>query len=446
MLPGAPWPRTPRLLLEVNRRAGGDATRSPDALLAEVGLAEFAKAYPHELSGGMQQRVALVRAMALGAPLLLMDEPFAALDEITRADMRHLLARLCESLSTTIVFVTHSIAEAVFLSDRVVVLSNRPGRIVGVQPIALPRPRHAELEDDAEFFRADQAAAIDAARRGGDAVDPAGGAVVSTRMMLLASIVGAAVFGAIWELAVRLLDVREFILLPPSKIVTELRERPRLYFDASLVTGRHALLGVGFALAVALLLGTVLATSRFLEQAAQPMLILILVAPWVAYFLSIVSWLGSGDPPVLFLATFVAVPAFTFATVTGLRSGDPAARELLASVNASRGEVLWRLRLPSALPNILSTARYVVGLALAASYYGEGGNLRTDGLGSIGRRAASSSLGRPLWATVFATVILGVVGLGLVVTLERILLRWHVSQRRQSAASGAARGARRWLP
>jgi NitT/TauT family transport system ATP-binding protein len=152
LLPWRTVAQNARLLLEVNRAAAGDATRSPDDLLAEVGLAEFAKAYPHELSGGMQQRVALVRAMALGAPLLLMDEPFAALDEITRADMRHLLARLCESIATTVVFVTHSIAEAVFLSDRVVVLSNRPGRVVGIEPITLPRPRHPQMEDDAEFF------------------------------------------------------------------------------------------------------------------------------------------------------------------------------------------------------------------------------------------------------------------------------------------------------
>jgi NitT/TauT family transport system ATP-binding protein len=152
LLPWRTVAQNARLLLEVNRAASGSATRSPDDLLAEVGLAEFAKAYPHELSGGMQQRVSLVRAMALGAPLLLMDEPFAALDEITRADMRHLLARLCESMSTTIVFVTHSIAEAVFLSDRVVVLSNRPGRVVGIEPITLPRPRHPQMEDDAEFF------------------------------------------------------------------------------------------------------------------------------------------------------------------------------------------------------------------------------------------------------------------------------------------------------
>jgi NitT/TauT family transport system ATP-binding protein len=140
-----------RLLLDVNRSRSTTAT-DPVALLAEVGLADFTDAYPHELSGGMQQRVALVRAMALGAPLLLMDEPFAALDEITRADMRHLLARLCEQVATTVLFVTHSIAESVFISDRVVVLSARPGRIVGIEPIGLPRPRHPDLEDDPAFF------------------------------------------------------------------------------------------------------------------------------------------------------------------------------------------------------------------------------------------------------------------------------------------------------
>jgi NitT/TauT family transport system permease protein len=258
--------------------------------------------------------------------------------------------------------------------------------------------------------------------------------------LTLATIVGIVAIGGLWELLVRSFDVREFILLPPSKIVTELRQRPRFYLDASLVTGRHALVGIVLALAVALVVGAAL------EQAAQPVLILILVAPWVAYFASVVARFGSGDPPVLFLTTLVCVPAFTFATVTGLRSSDPAARELLASVNASRAEVLWRLRLPSALPTILSTARYVVGLALAAAYYGEGGNLKNEGLGAIGRRAASNSQGRLLWASVFGTALVGVVGLGSIALLERIVLRWHVSQRRVPGSPGAVRSGRRWLP
>ena len=141
-----------RLLLDVNRRRNPRDAPDPVDLLGEVGLGGFVDAYPRELSGGMQQRVALVRAFALGAPLLVLDEPFAALDEITRTDMRHLLARLCERVGTTVLFVTHSLAEAVFLSDRVAVMSARPGRVIGIETVELTRPRRPELEDDPAFF------------------------------------------------------------------------------------------------------------------------------------------------------------------------------------------------------------------------------------------------------------------------------------------------------
>jgi NitT/TauT family transport system ATP-binding protein len=143
-----------RLLSKLHRRAAAHPAL-PDtevaALLETVGLAQFAKAYPHELSGGMQQRVSLVRAFALGAPILLMDEPFAALDEITRADMRYLLLDLWARSGTTVVFVTHSVTEAVILSDRVVVMAPRPGRIAHQHDVDLPRPRTPEMEDTAEF-------------------------------------------------------------------------------------------------------------------------------------------------------------------------------------------------------------------------------------------------------------------------------------------------------
>jgi NitT/TauT family transport system ATP-binding protein len=153
-----PW-RTVRqnalLLNQVNRRAAGHAVldrTEVDDLLDEVGLGPFVNAYPRELSGGMQQRVSLVRAFSLGAPILLMDEPFAALDEITRSEMRYLLLRLWEHTSATVLFVTHSIPEAVTLSDRVVVLAPRPGRVHSIVPVTLSRPRHADQEDSPEFF------------------------------------------------------------------------------------------------------------------------------------------------------------------------------------------------------------------------------------------------------------------------------------------------------
>jgi NitT/TauT family transport system ATP-binding protein len=145
-----------RLLLDVNRGANPPDRHFKDTadtleLLHEVGLGDFLDAYPHELSGGMQQRVALVRALALHAPFLVMDEPFAALDEITRAEMRDLLCHLVEGRSVTVLFITHSISEAVALSDRVLVSSPRPGRVVADIAIDITRPRPSDVEDLPRF-------------------------------------------------------------------------------------------------------------------------------------------------------------------------------------------------------------------------------------------------------------------------------------------------------
>lgn len=259
---------------------------------------------------------------------------------------------------------------------------------------------------------------------------------MNNRRIVVAGVVGVTVFALVWELTVRVLDVRPFILLPPSEIGRELLAEPGQYFRASLVTARHSLIGLGVALVVAIVVGSVLAASRFLEQAVQPVLVLVLVAPWVAYFASIVVWLGRGDPPVIFLVAFVSTPGFVFATVAGLRGADPAARELLRSVDASRLEVLRRLRLPSAIPALLATGRFSAGLALAAAYYGEGGNLAAAGLGNLGRKAGNASNGPVLWATVIATVLLGVAMLAAIAALEHSVLRWHVSQRETDSTAG----------
>jgi NitT/TauT family transport system ATP-binding protein len=145
---------TKNVELPLELKAWDKARRRSRALemLELVKLSEFADHFPWQLSGGMQQRVAIARALAAHPPLLLMDEPFGALDEMTREHMQTELLRICGETSTTVVFVTHSIPEAVFLSTRVVVMSPRPGRIADVIDVGLGDERSVHTRETAAFF------------------------------------------------------------------------------------------------------------------------------------------------------------------------------------------------------------------------------------------------------------------------------------------------------
>ena len=141
------------LPLEIMGYSADDRRRRSQELLELVELGQFADRHPWQLSGGMQQRVAIARALSFDPKLLLMDEPFGALDEMTRERMNAELMRIWRRTGTTIVFVTHSIPEAVFLSTRVVVMSARPGRISQVVDIDLPAERSVETRESEAYFR-----------------------------------------------------------------------------------------------------------------------------------------------------------------------------------------------------------------------------------------------------------------------------------------------------
>lgn len=149
-----PW-LTVRANAAFGLRMSGVGTRASEAAadhwLTRVGLSEFAEGYPHRLSGGMRQRLALARAFASGSPLLLMDEPFGALDPQNRLLMQEHLLELWEREHKTVVLVTHSIDEALILGDRILVMSDRPGRITDTFTVPFPRPRASALQDTPEF-------------------------------------------------------------------------------------------------------------------------------------------------------------------------------------------------------------------------------------------------------------------------------------------------------
>jgi NitT/TauT family transport system ATP-binding protein len=140
------------LPLEIMGMARDERLRRAAKYLDMVGLAGFERKFPWQLSGGMQQRVSIARALSFEPELLLMDEPFGALDEITRDHLNEHLIRLWEQTRKTVVFVTHSISEAVFLSTRIVVMSPRPGRIIDIVESNLPGKRGLDIRDTPEFL------------------------------------------------------------------------------------------------------------------------------------------------------------------------------------------------------------------------------------------------------------------------------------------------------
>jgi NitT/TauT family transport system ATP-binding protein len=149
-----PWKRVSENVefpLEIHGMRASERRQRAAEMLSLVGLADFAERYPHELSGGMRQRVSIARALAPNPRIMLMDEPFGALDEQTRIKMGHELLRIWEKTRKTIFFITHSLTEALFLADIVLVMSHRPGQIVGTIKADLPRPRTYEIIGSAEF-------------------------------------------------------------------------------------------------------------------------------------------------------------------------------------------------------------------------------------------------------------------------------------------------------
>lgn len=137
--------------MKINHVPDAQRKEIADRLLNEVGLTQFADVYPETLSGGMQQRVAIARTLALRPSVILMDEPFGALDAQTRSDMQQLLLKIWDETACTILFVTHDVEEAVYLADRIFIMSSHPGTIVEDVQVPFDRPRDLELKEKSEF-------------------------------------------------------------------------------------------------------------------------------------------------------------------------------------------------------------------------------------------------------------------------------------------------------
>ena len=177
-----------------------------------------------------------------------------------------------------------------------------------------------------------------------------------------------------------------------------------------------------------------MAHSRFIERAVTPLAVLIQVTPIIAYAPAVVIWLGFGLKPILVITSLVCFVPFLINGVTGLRSVDSNLLELARSVDASRREVFWKLRFPSALPHLFSAARIAVGLALIGAVLGEFFAGVQSGLGYSIKFAQSRFLTMQLWGSVYVLALIGSIGILLINGLERLTLHWHSSQRTEVRA------------
>jgi NitT/TauT family transport system permease protein len=252
--------------------------------------------------------------------------------------------------------------------------------------------------------------------------------LVNSARALVAPVVGLVAFFGVWQLLVTVFDVPAFELPAPSRILEGIAADPSFYLHNAWVTGQEAFLGFALALLLALVAGTAMTYSRFLERAVYPVAVLIQVTPIIAYAPAFVIWLGAGLKPILAITTLVCFVPFLFNAVAGLRSVDPATHELLRSVDANGREIFWRLRLPHALPYLFAAGRIAVGLALIGAVLGEWFALVDEGLGVAIRKALNFNDVEQLWGSILTLGFLGGVALIVLGLVERVALHWHPSQ------------------
>ena len=362
-----------RLPLRVGGRHAADQGRV-EALLTMTGLGDFGERYPYELSGGMQQRAGICRALVRDPEVLLMDEPFGALDALTRERMNLELQRIWQANRKTILLITHSISEAIFLADRVVVMSARPGRILKELSVNIPRPRnfdeiisHPDYKPLAREIRdlADRAGGhrwlMHLSRLSRPRPLRCAGRRADSNVQSLTPWIGLVV---LLSYLVRLgapVAIPSYILPTPEAVLAALwsgiavsPSNPLGYYLPLWGTLSNAAIGFFIGVGLGLVLGSLMAESRIVERLLMPYAFALQSLPKVAIAPLVVIWFGFGDGSKIAIAALLAFFPVLINSFTGLRSVGPERIDLMRSLSATRFETYRIVKLPNAAPYIFA--------------------------------------------------------------------------------------------
>lgn len=387
----------------------------PEETLAQVGMGGFADLYPHQLSGGMRARVAIARAFAQDSRVLLMDEPFAALDALVRERFNEELARLHKKTGKTIVFVTHSIREAVYLADRVAVL--RDGRLETVLD-ARGAGRISAFTEGLEGELRSRLGVADSTH-----VEPPPRPLRPPWEAVGVLLLTALVLG-VWTY----LSARISPLFFPSPVATlqAAVQNATVLWTAALDTLRVTVLAIGTSLFIGVPIGYAMGRALWVERLLSPFVVALQAIPTIVLAPLLVVLLGYGTLARVVIATLVSLFPVLVSTMVGTREVDRLFREVFRTIGASGWSVWRHLELPGALPVVLGGLRLTVSLALIGTVVGDfvlGG----AGLGNVANTELRN--GRP--ALAYAAVTLNAL-LALAAYLAVALLeRWALSYRRR---------------
>lgn len=387
-----------------------------DDVLKQVGMLEHADRYPHQLSGGMRARVAIARALAQDAEVLLMDEPFAALDALVRERFNLEMKRLHEKTKKTIVFVTHSIREAVYLADRVVVLKD--GRIDTVLN-SHNEGRITAYDDGIEAILRAKLGMADSTH------------VETTRRKFqfpweILGVIGlTALVFLLWTfLTTRVATNTAFLFPSPGQVWQAAVSSSSYLIPHTLATLRVMALGVLTSLLIGVPIGYLMGRKLALERLLSPFIVALQAIPTIIIAPLLVIWLGYGLGSKLVTTTLISIFPVLISTMVGVREVDRIYREVFKTIGANAWGIFSRLELPGALPVVLGGLRLTVTLALIGTVVSEfvfGG----PGLGYFANTERLNFRIANAIAAVGINVILGLFLYLIVSLLEQWVLRYR---------------------
>ncbi len=416
-----PW-RTVRenLLLPMEIRGGYSKTEmreKADAALESVGLKDWGDKMPKELSGGMRQRAAFARTVLTGSDLLLLDEPFSALDYLTRISMREWLLEQWEREKKTVLFITHDVEEAVFLSGRILVVGNRHR-----SPIFVP----LRFRPDIRVSREELARYGNPFLKGRTDSDVKEGCEVkktNIHSSLPALILTFALL-IFWQAAAMGVNAA-YILPSPTQILQKIWELRVPLFTAHLpATMSVVAIGLGISVVLGLGLAVLMDANDTARRALYPLIIASQTIPTTALAPLFVLWFGYsiwGKVLVTVLITFFPI---TITVFDGFQSVKTEMEELLFTFGASSAQIFWKLKVPAVLPYFFSAIKMAVPLSIIGAAIGEWLGAQS-GLGYFSRRMMTQLDGAGVFAPILLLSVVAMIFVWLVTLLEKRMIRWR---------------------